>query len=203
MLDEFRSDQPGDYLAGFPEHPHRGFQTVTYMLAGRMRHRDSVGHEGVIGPGAVQWMNAGRGILHSEMPEQQHGLMHGFQLWINLPASRKLSAPAYRELEADQIPELRTASGSLIREVLDEVVAVAAANGIAVDALRIQATVEDALNHHVGHQPSLLQDLLAGRPTETDSIHGAVVRAAERHGIATPMNRALHQLISLAQQRAA
>ena len=91
----------------------------------------------------------------------------------------------------------------LIREVLDEVIAVAAASGIAVDAQRIQATVEDALNHHVGHQPSLLQDLLAGRPTETDSIHGAVVRAAERHGIATPMNRALHQLISLAQQRAA
>lgn len=117
MLDEFRSDQPGDYLAGFPEHPHRGFQTVTYMLAGRMRHRDSVGHEGVIGPGAVQWMNAGRGILHSEMPEQQHGLMHGFQLWINLPASRKLSAPAYRELDADQIPELRTAGGSLIRVI--------------------------------------------------------------------------------------
>ncbi|BCX51388.1 2-dehydropantoate 2-reductase [Comamonas testosteroni] len=90
---------------------------------------------------------------------------------------------------------------SLIREVLDEVVAVAAANGIAVDALRIQATVEDALNHHVGHQPSLLQDLLAGRPTETDSIHGAVVRAGERHGIATPMTRTLHQLISMTQQR--
>jgi 2-dehydropantoate 2-reductase len=90
---------------------------------------------------------------------------------------------------------------SLIREVLDEVVAVAAANGIAVDALRIQATVEDALNHHVGHQPSLLQDLLAGRPTETDSIHGAVVRAGERHGIATPMTRTLHRLISMTQQR--
>lgn len=117
MLDEFRSDQPGDYLAGFPEHPHRGFQTVTYMLAGRMRHRDSAGNEGVIGPGAVQWMNAGRGILHSEMPEQQHGLMHGFQLWINLPAGRKLSAPAYRDLEAAQIPELRTAGGSLIRVI--------------------------------------------------------------------------------------
>lgn len=121
MLDEFRSDQPGDYLAGFPEHPHRGFQTVTYMLAGRMRHRDSVGNEGVLGPGAVQWMNAGRGILHSEMPEQQDGLMHGFQLWINLPAARKLSAPAYRDLPAEAIPELRTQAGSLIRVIAGRV----------------------------------------------------------------------------------
>ena len=114
-------------------------------------------------------------------------------------------AEVVRDLfRADTQPEQSYSERQLYESALDRMAReVAAANGIAVDALRIQATVEDALNHHVGHQPSLLQDLLAGRPTETDSIHGAVVRAAERHGIATPMNRALHQLISLAQQRAA
>ncbi|MFM9469899.1 pirin family protein, partial [Streptomyces scabiei] len=85
MLDEFRSDRPGDYLAGFPDHPHRGFETVTYMLAGRMRHFDNHGNSGLLVPGGAQWMTAGRGIVHSEMPEQQDGLMWGFQLWVNLP----------------------------------------------------------------------------------------------------------------------
>jgi len=83
LLDEFRSDDAADYLAGFPEHPHRGFETVTYMLAGRMRHRDNQGNTGLLGPGGVQWMTAGRGIVHSEMPEQENGLMQGFQLWVN------------------------------------------------------------------------------------------------------------------------
>jgi len=83
LLDEFRSDDAADYLAGFPEHPHRGFETVTYMLAGRMRHRDNQGNTGLLGPGSVQWMTAGRGIVHSEMPEQENGLMQGFQLWVN------------------------------------------------------------------------------------------------------------------------
>lgn len=103
MLDEFGSDQPDDYLAGFPSHPHRGFETVTYMLEGRMRHRDSVGNEGVLEPGAVQWMTAGRGIVHSEMPEQQAGRMRGFQLWINLPASEKMCPPRYRNLSAEAL----------------------------------------------------------------------------------------------------
>ena len=89
MLDEFRSDDPEAYLAGFPDHPHRGFETVTYMLAGRMRHADNKGNKGLLGPGSVQWMTAARGIVHSEMPEQQDGLMQGFQLWINLPARRR------------------------------------------------------------------------------------------------------------------
>ncbi|HJU50645.1 MAG TPA: pirin family protein, partial [Pseudogulbenkiania sp.] len=90
MLDEFRSDDPDDYIAGFPDHPHRGFETVTYMLAGRMRHRDSTGGEGVLASGGVQWMTAGRGIVHSELPEQEDGLMHGFQLWLNLPSGQKM-----------------------------------------------------------------------------------------------------------------
>lgn len=104
LFDVFRSDDPDDYIAGFPAHPHRGFETVTYMFAGRMRHRDNAGHEGVIEPGGVQWMTAGRGIIHSEMPEQERGLMWGTQLWINLPAGEKMCAPAYDEFGADEIP---------------------------------------------------------------------------------------------------
>ena len=94
LLDEFRSDDAGDYIAGFPDHPHRGFETVTYMLAGRMRHGDNQGNSGLLGPGSVQWMTAARGIVHSEMPEQQDGLMWGFQLWVNLPARDKMTCAA-------------------------------------------------------------------------------------------------------------
>lgn len=104
MLDCFDNDQASDYMGGFPDHPHRGFETVTYMLEGRMRHRDNTGREGVIGPGGVQWMRAGRGIIHSEMPEQSEGRMRGFQLWVNLPAKLKMSAPGYQEFEAEAIP---------------------------------------------------------------------------------------------------
>lgn len=104
LLDAFRSDKPADYIAGFPPHPHRGFETVTYLLNGRMRHQDNAGHEGVIEPGGIQWMTAGRGIVHSEMPEQEDGLLEGFQLWVNLPASHKMDPPAYRELGVDEIP---------------------------------------------------------------------------------------------------
>jgi redox-sensitive bicupin YhaK (pirin superfamily) len=104
MLDYFGSERAGDYIGGFPDHPHRGFETVTYMLAGRMRHWDNHGHSGVIEPGDVQWMKAGRGLIHSEMPEQDKGLMRGFQLWINLPAAEKMAAPAYQEFKAAEIP---------------------------------------------------------------------------------------------------
>lgn len=104
LLDSFASDDPDDYIAGFPPHPHRGFETVTYMLTGQMRHADNTGRSGVIGPGGVQWMTAGRGIVHSEMPEQEHGLLHGFQLWVNLPGTDKMTAPLYREYAAAEIP---------------------------------------------------------------------------------------------------
>ena len=106
LLDEFRSDDPNDYIAGFPDHPHRGFETVTYMLAGRMRHEDNQGNTGLLGPGAVQWMTAGRGLVHSEFPEQQEGLMWGFQLWVNLPARDKLTAPRYQDIQGERIPEV-------------------------------------------------------------------------------------------------
>jgi redox-sensitive bicupin YhaK (pirin superfamily) len=107
MLDRFATDRAEDYIAGFPDHPHRGFETVTVMVEGRMRHRDSAGHEGRVGPGGVQWMTAGRGLVHSEMPEQQDGRMDGFQLWLNLPAREKMREPWYRDIEADQVPEWR------------------------------------------------------------------------------------------------
>ena len=111
MLDAFGTDNPGDYIGGFPDHPHRGFETVTYMLDGRMRHRDSAGHEGVLSSGGVQWMTAGRGVIHSEMPEQEAGRMEGFQLWLNLPARDKMCAPWYRDIPAAEIPRLTTAEG--------------------------------------------------------------------------------------------
>lgn len=113
MLDFFGSDNPGEYIAGFPPHPHRGFQTVTYMLAGKMRHKDSVGNEGVIDAGGIQWMNAGRGIIHEEMPEQEEGLLQGFQLWVNLPAKEKMSAPNYQDIQPDSVPTVQIQNASV------------------------------------------------------------------------------------------
>jgi len=117
MLDAFGSDDPDDYIAGFPDHPHRGFETVTYMLAGRMRHRDSAGHEGLLENGGVQWMTAGRGVIHSEIPEQEDGVMEGFQLWLNLPAQRKMIAPWYRDIPSEVIPEYVTPEGVKVRVI--------------------------------------------------------------------------------------
>ena len=115
MLDAFGSDDPEAYIAGFPDHPHRGFETVTYMLAGRLRHRDNKGNSGLLEAGSVQWMTAGRGIVHSEMPEQEEGLMRGFQLWVNLPARGKMTAPRYQDIEPGQIPEVALADGTRVR----------------------------------------------------------------------------------------
>ena len=117
MLDHFASENPGDYIGGFPDHPHRGFETVTYMLAGRMRHRDSAGHEGLLQGGGVQWMTAGRGLVHSEMPEQEEGLMEGFQLWLNLPSGNKMCPPWYRDIQSPEIPELTTNEGVRVRVI--------------------------------------------------------------------------------------
>jgi len=120
MLDEFRSDDPNDYIAGFPSHPHRGFETVTYMLEGAMRHRDSAGNEGVLRSGGIQWMKAARGVIHSEMPEQVDGLMQGFQLWINLPSREKMDPPRYEEMGAERIPTVARPDGSMLRVVSGE-----------------------------------------------------------------------------------
>lgn len=124
MLDYFHSDDPDDYLAGFPDHPHRGFETVTYMLAGRMRHRDNAGNEGLLGPGSVQWMTAGRGIVHSELPEQEDGLMQGFQLWVNLPGKNKMTQPAYLDIPAGDIPVVSAANGTSIKVIAGEALGV-------------------------------------------------------------------------------
>ena len=120
MLDHFASDDPDDYIAGFPDHPHRGFETVTYMVAGRMRHRDSAGHEGLLQNGGVQWMTAGRGLIHSEMPEQEAGVMEGFQLWLNLPGRDKMCPPWYRDIQSAEIPEYTLDSGVLVRVISGE-----------------------------------------------------------------------------------
>ncbi|PWF43407.1 pirin family protein [Massilia glaciei] len=117
MLDAFGSVKPGDYIAGFPSHPHRGFETVSYMIHGRMRHKDSAGHEGLITDGGVQWMSAGRGVIHSEMPEQQDGLMEGFQLWLNLAGKDKMGAPTYRDIPSEEIARFTTTAGATVRVI--------------------------------------------------------------------------------------
>ena len=120
LLDEFRSDDPGDYIAGFPDHPHRGFETVTYMLAGAMKHGDNKGNTGLLGPGSVQWMTAGRGIVHSEMPQQEDGLMWGFQLWVNLPADQKMVEPRYQDIPATDVAETRPGENVSVRVIAGE-----------------------------------------------------------------------------------
>jgi hypothetical protein len=124
LLDNFQSDDPDDYLAGFPWHPHRGIETVTYMRAGEADHRDSIGNAGMIGAGDVQWMTAGGGILHEEMPRPIEGRMAGFQLWVNLPAALKMSDPLYQEIPADRIPLVKTPEGAAIRVVAGDVLGV-------------------------------------------------------------------------------
>ncbi len=115
MLDNFGSDDPKSYIAGFPPHPHRGFETVSYMIAGSLRHKDNKGGEGLITDGGVQWMTAGRGVVHSEMPAQTSGMMLGFQLWLNLPAKEKMRAPWYRDIPAADIPQFDTSAGTTIK----------------------------------------------------------------------------------------
>jgi quercetin 2,3-dioxygenase len=143
LLDEFRSDQAGDYIEGFPEHPHRGFETVTYMLAGRMQHRDNHGNKGDLGPGSVQWMTAGRGILHSEMPQQEEGLMWGFQLWVNLPASDKMTAPRYQDIPPADIPVVHPAEGVTVRVVAGELVGQKGpVSGVATDPIYLDIALD-------------------------------------------------------------
>ena len=113
LLDEFGSDNPNDYIAGFPPHPHRGFETITYMINGKFTHKDTAGNKGHLSDGGVQWMTAGRGVIHSEMPEQTEGLVRGFQLWFNLPKEKKMIDPAYHDIQADQIPEVELENGKV------------------------------------------------------------------------------------------
>jgi redox-sensitive bicupin YhaK (pirin superfamily) len=143
MLDEFRSDSASDYIGGFPDHPHRGFETVTYMLAGRMRHGDNQGNSGLLTPGSVQWMTAGRGIVHSEMPEQENGLMWGFQLWVNLPAKDKMTAPRYQDIAPERIPEVEPAVGVRARVLAGALGdATGPVSGVAVDPIYFDLSLD-------------------------------------------------------------
>ena len=166
MLDAFGSDKPGDYIAGFPDHPHRGFETVTYMLAGRMRHRDSAGNEGLLEGGGVQWMTAGRGVIHSELPEQSEGLMEGFQLWLNLPAKDKMQAPWYRDLQSAEVPEWRGVG------VTARVIA-GASHGVA-GAVQREGTAALYLDIHLDAGASFEQPLPAAHNAFVYVYRGAV-----------------------------
>jgi redox-sensitive bicupin YhaK (pirin superfamily) len=142
LLDEFRSEEGADYIGGFPDHPHRGFETVTYMLAGRMRHGDNKGHTGLLRPGSVQWMTAGRGIVHSEMPEQEEGLMWGFQLWVNLPAKDKMTAPRYQEFQPEAIPVATLPGGVEVRVIAGRVGTVEGpVGGVATDPIFLDVSL--------------------------------------------------------------
>jgi len=142
MLDEFGSDKGADYIGGFPDHPHRGFETVTYMLAGRMRHGDNQGNVGLLRPGSVQWMTAGRGIIHSEMPEQEEGLMQGFQLWVNLPAKDKMTKPRYQDIDPEAIPVVERADGTKVKVLVGSFDGVSGpVNKVATDPLYLDITL--------------------------------------------------------------
>jgi redox-sensitive bicupin YhaK (pirin superfamily) len=178
LLDEFGTDNPGDYIAGFPAHPHRGFETVTYMLDGRVRHKDNHGHEGVLVPGAVQWMTAGRGIVHSEMPEQQEGRMRGFQLWLNLPGQQKMCAPAYQEFGPERIPVVSPARGVHVKVIAGQV-------GTVIGPVAQPATDPTYLDIELAAQTSFEQALPPGHSAFVYVFEGELsVRSA---AAATPL----------------
>lgn len=174
MLDELLGDEAADYMGGFPEHPHRGFETVTYMLEGRMRHRDHMGNEGLLVDGSVQWMTAGRGVLHSEMPEQTEGRMHGFQLWVNLPPEDKLCDPSYQEFAPEQIPQLNFGTGSQIKVI---------AGGVTLNGEDVQgpvqgiATAPDFYDVQLAAGDELSLPIAAGKRLLVYVIGGALTTA--------------------------
>ncbi len=167
MLDAFGSDKADDYIAGFPDHPHRGFETISYMIAGRMRHRDSAGHEGLLENGGVQWMTAGRGVIHSEIPEQEEGRMEGFQLWLNLPARDKMRTPWYRDFSAAELPRLSTPEG------VDVTVIAGDSHGVA-GAVTRDGTEPLYLDVHLPAGTRFAQPLPAGHNAFVYVYRGAV-----------------------------
>ena len=178
MLDAFGTENPEDYIAGFPDHPHRGFETVTYMIVGRMRHRDSAGHECLLQNGGVQWMTAGRGVVHSELPEQEEGAMEGFQLWLNLPAKDKLRDPWYRDFQAADIPEVATPEGVKVRVIAGE------SHGVA-GAMRRDVTEPLYLDLEIPAGATFEQPLAAGHNAFVYVFRGAV----QVEGVAVPTQR--------------
>ncbi|MDD2924986.1 pirin family protein [Rhodoferax sp.] len=178
MLDAFGSDRPDDYIAGFPDHPHRGFETVTYMIAGRMLHRDSAGHEGLLENGGVQWMTAGKGVIHSEIPQQEEGVMEGFQLWLNLPGRDKMVKPWYQDFKADELPKLVTAQGVSVTVIAGE------ARGV-TGAVTRDATQPLYLDIHLPAGARFAQTLAAGHNAFVYVYRGEVSIA----GQAVPVQR--------------
>ena len=178
MLDAFGSDQPDDYIAGFPDHPHRGFETVTYMIAGRMQHRDSAGHEGLLEPGGVQWMTAGRGVIHSEIPQQAEGVMEGFQLWLNLPARDKMTAPEYRDFTAADLPGFVTDAGVTV-------IVIAGESHSVTGAVTREATAPLYLDLHLPAGARFTQSLPVGHNAFVYVYRGAVNIA----GTSVPVQR--------------
>lgn len=178
MLDAFGSDKADDYIGGFPDHPHRGFETVTYMIAGRMRHRDSAGHEGLLENGGVQWMTAGRGVIHSELPEQQAGVMEGFQLWLNLPARDKMCAPWYRDFAAGDLPRFASDKGAEVTVIAGE------SHGVA-GAVTREATEPLYLDIHLPAGGRFAQTLPAGHNAFLYVYRGEI----EVAGNAVPVQR--------------
>lgn len=167
MLDAFRNDKPEDYIGGFPNHPHRGFETVTYMLAGRMRHHDSAGNQGLLTAGGMQWMTAGSGLIHSELPEQEQGLMEGFQLWLNLPAKNKMLAPSYKDLSNEAIPEWHSPEGVKVRIIAGST------HGVS-GAIQRPDTEPLYLDVHLPAGTSYIQELPASHNAFTYTYRGSV-----------------------------
>lgn len=184
MLDEFGTDRPDDYIAGFPEHPHRGFETVTYMLDGRMRHRDNHGHEGVLVPGSVQWMTAGRGIVHSEMPQQQAGRMRGFQLWLNLPAREKMTPPRYQEFGPERIPVATPAAGATIKVIAGQVGSVVGPiSQPATDPTYLDVAIENGARfvHELPPAHAAFLFVYEGAIRVGDAVNGGTQASGDRH----------------------
>jgi quercetin 2,3-dioxygenase len=194
LLDNFGTENPDDYIAGFPDHPHRGFETVTYMIKGLMRHRDNTGAEGLLKPGGVQWMTAGRGIIHSEMPEQSEGEMSGFQLWVNLPASRKMCEPRYQDIDPEDVPAVSREDGTQIRIIAGAVDGVEGpVNGIDIEPVYLDVSLSGGgIYQHdlpTGHTSFIYVFdgvvEVAGEPVASD--HLAILSGGEQINVSSSM----------------
>ena len=176
LLDSFGTENPDDYIAGFPDHPHRGFETVTYMIEGSMRHKDSTGAEGLLGPGSIQWMTAGKGIVHSEMPEQKEGKMQGFQLWVNLPATDKMCEPRYQNIDPKDVPVVTTDDGAVIRVLTGTANGVTGpVTGISIDPVYIDIAMKSGSTH--------TQPITPGHTTFVYAFEGSIEVAGTTVGI--------------------
>jgi hypothetical protein len=194
LFDEFGSAEASDYVAGFPPHPHRGFETVTYMLVGRMRHKDNQGNQGDLGPGGVQWMSAARGIVHEEMPQQASGLMRGFQLWVNLPGAMKMAEPWYDDIQAERIPTVALAGGGTVKVLSGEVAD--GKGGIAKGPVRNRPSEPIYLDVELPPQASFEHAVPAGHTTLVHCVDGQVLVGAATDHATEPLDAKQLALLS-------